>query len=200
MRNTTYALEGSAFIAGAAVQWLRDGLEIISTADETEELAQSVPNSGGTFFVPAFAGLGAPHWEPTARGVFWGITGGTNKRHLVRAVLEGVSMQIVDILDSMTQDAKQPLIELRVDGGMSRNNFMMQLQSDRSDCNCIIKLFRDIPPSTRSSIKGCFASCVMESKISTICIETPSKTARTRCLLLVPPVMPQKTPRAVGSQ
>ena len=134
--NTTYALEGSAFIAGAAVQWLRDGLEIIETANETEELAQSVPDSGGTYFVPAFAGLGTPHWEPTARGVFWGITGGTTKKHLVRAVLEGVSMQIVDILESMAQDAGQPLIELRVDGGMSRNNFMMQLQSNLLDVSC----------------------------------------------------------------
>ena len=133
---TTYALEGSAFIAGAAVQWLRDGLNIISTASEVEALAQEVDNNGGTYFVPAFAGLGAPHWEPTARGVFWGITGGTTKAHLARAVLEGVAMQIVDILDSMASDAEQPLTELRVDGGMSKNNFMMQLQSNLLDVAC----------------------------------------------------------------
>ena len=91
---------------------------------QVEALAQEVPDNGGTYFVPAFAGLGTPHWEPTARGVFWGITGGTTKAHLARAVLEGVAMQIVNILDSMASDAEQSLTELRVDGGMSKNNFL----------------------------------------------------------------------------
>jgi len=128
--KTTYALEGSAFIAGAAVQWLRDQLGIISTAAEIEELAASVTDSGGVSFVPALAGLGAPHWRPEARGLLCGITGGTGKGHIARAVLEGVAMQIVDILSAMSQDSGASLQELKLDGGMARNNLMMQFQAD----------------------------------------------------------------------
>ena len=114
--QTTYALEGSAFIAGAAVQWLRDGLGLIQSANEIEALASSVPDSGGVVFVPALAGLGAPHWRPDARLVS-GLTGGTTKAHLARAVLEGMALQISDILGAMSQDSGTPLTQLRVDGG-----------------------------------------------------------------------------------
>jgi glycerol kinase len=135
--KTTYALEGSAFIAGAAVQWLRDQLGIISTAADIETLAGSVNDSAGVSFVPALAGLGAPHWKPEARGLFCGITGGTTKAHIARAVLEGVAMQIVDILCAMTHDSGAPLQELKIDGGMARNNLMMQFQSDVLGVECI---------------------------------------------------------------
>ena len=128
--QTTFALEGSAFIAGAAVQWLRDGLGIISTAAEVEALAASVQNSGGVTFVPALAGLGAPHWRPEARGLLTGITGGTTKAHIARAVLEGVALQIGDILEAMSADADAPLRTLRVDGGAAKNDLLMQSQAD----------------------------------------------------------------------
>lgn len=132
-----YALEGSAFIAGAAVQWLRDNLQIISSSADVENLAQSVEDNGGVRFVPAFAGLGAPHWDPEARGLFHGITGGSHRGHLARAVLEGVAMQIVDILSAMNADSLSPLVQLRVDGGMARNNLLMQFQSDVLNVPCL---------------------------------------------------------------
>ena len=128
--QTTFAHEGSAFITGAAVQWLRDGLGVITTAAEIEALAASVPDSGGVVFVPALAGLGAPHWRPEARGLISGISGGTTKAHLARAVLEGVALQIGDILTAMSADAGQPLRALRVDGGAARNDLLMQAQAD----------------------------------------------------------------------
>jgi glycerol kinase len=134
---TTYALEGSAFIAGAAVQWLRDGLGIIDSAEEIESLAAEVPDSGGVVFVPALAGLGAPHWRPDARGLLRGITGGTTKAHLARAVLEGMALQICDILAAMSQDAGTPLTELKVDGGAARNNLLMQYQADVLGVSCV---------------------------------------------------------------
>ncbi|NVB84733.1 MAG: glycerol kinase GlpK [Kofleriaceae bacterium] len=125
-----YALEGSAFIAGAAVQWLRDGLGLITKASEIEELARSVPDSGGVIVVPAFAGLGAPHWRPEARASITGITRGTTKAHLARAVLEGIALQNVDILRAMERDAGRPLTTLKVDGGAAANDLLMQFQSD----------------------------------------------------------------------
>jgi glycerol kinase len=133
----TYALEGSAFVAGAAVQWLRDGMGIIDSALEIEELATSVDSSNGVSFVPALAGLGAPHWKPEARGLLSGITGGTTKAHVARAVLEGVALQNVDILDAMSADAQCALKVLKVDGGMSNNNFLMQFQSDVLGVDCV---------------------------------------------------------------
>ena len=135
--QTTYALEGSAFIAGAAVQWLRDGLGIIDSAAEIEALAASVPDAGGVVFVPALAGLGAPHWRPDARGLFSGITGGTTKAHIARAVLDGIALQVGDILTAMHQDADVPLKELRVDGGAARNNLLMQFQADILGVPCV---------------------------------------------------------------
>jgi len=125
-----YALEGSVFIAGAAVQWLRDGLGIIDAAAEVEELAASVPDSDGVYMVPAFAGLGAPHWDSYARGTIVGITRGTTRAHLARAALEGIAYQVADVLDAMRQDAGIPIKELRVDGGASANDLLMQFQAD----------------------------------------------------------------------
>ncbi|MGE3543744.1 MAG: glycerol kinase GlpK, partial [Kofleriaceae bacterium] len=125
-----YALEGSAFIAGAAVQWLRDGLQLFSSASEIEALARSVPDSGGVIVVPAFAGLGAPHWRPDARGMISGLTRGTNRGHIARATLEGIALQNVDILRAMERDAGRPLTTLKVDGGASANDLLMQFQSD----------------------------------------------------------------------
>jgi glycerol kinase len=128
--KTTYALEGSAFIAGAAVQWLRDGLGIIKSAKDIEGLARSVASSEGVVFVPALAGLGAPHWDPDARGTISGITRGTTSAHLARATLEGIAFEVRDLLDAMAKDAKKPLTRLRVDGGASENALLMQFQSD----------------------------------------------------------------------
>ena len=135
--KTVYALEGSAFIAGAAVQWLRDQLGIISTASEIEDLAKTVPDAGGVSFVPALTGLGAPHWNPTARGVLCGLTRGSGKGHIARATLEGVAMQIYDILQSMSQDAGASLQNLKLDGGMAKNNLMMQFQADILGVECV---------------------------------------------------------------
>lgn len=128
--KTEYALEGSIFIAGAVVQWLRDGLGIIQTSAEVEELANRVPDSGGVILVPAFAGLGAPHWDAYARGILVGITRGTNSSHIARASLDGIAFQVAEVLRAMEADSSIKLRELRVDGGASRNNLLMQIQSD----------------------------------------------------------------------
>ena len=128
--DTTYALEGSAFVAGAAVQWLRDGLGIIKTSAEVEALARKVDSSGGVVFVPALAGLGAPHWDQGARGTITGITRGTTAAHLARATLEGIAFQVEDLLEAMKVDAKRPIARLRVDGGAAANDLLMQFQAD----------------------------------------------------------------------
>ena len=128
--ETTYALEGSVFIAGAAVQWLRDGLGLIAKASDIEALAASVPDNGGVYFVPALSGLGAPYWDPHARGTIVGLTRGSTKAHLARAALEAMAYQTRDVLDAMQRDAGVPLAELKVDGGASANNLLMQFQSD----------------------------------------------------------------------
>ena len=125
-----YALEGSAFIAGAAVQWLRDGLGFFTSAKEVEALATSVADSGGVIVVPAFAGLGAPHWRPTARGAITGLTRGTTRAHIARATLEGIALQNVDILRAMERDSGRRLTALKVDGGAAANDLLMQFQSD----------------------------------------------------------------------
>ena len=125
-----YALEGSIFIAGAAVQWLRDQLGLIKTAPEIEELAKTVDDNGGVYFVPALSGLGAPHWDPYARGTVLGITRGSNKGHFARATLEGIAFQVRDVLKSMEADSGIEILELRVDGGAAANNLLMQFQSD----------------------------------------------------------------------
>jgi len=128
--QTVYALEGAVFIAGAAVQWLRDGLNVIGTAPEIEALAAAVPDSGGVVFVPALAGLGAPHWRASARGAILGLDRGTTKAHLARATLEGIALQIVDILRAMESDLQSSLKRMRVDGGAAANDLLMQLQAD----------------------------------------------------------------------
>jgi len=128
--SPAYALEGSVFVAGAAVQWLRDELGIIKDAAETEGLARSVPDSGGVVFVPAFVGLGAPHWDAEARGCLFGLTRGTNRAHLARATLESLALQTLDVIDAMQADTGQRIGQLLVDGGASANNFLMQLQAD----------------------------------------------------------------------
>lgn len=127
---TEYALEGSVFVAGAAVQWLRDGLGIIRTSAEVETLAASVPDSDGVVLVPAFAGLGAPHWDPYARGALLGLTRGSSAAHIARATLESIAFQSADLLIAMEADAGIQLRDLRVDGGATANNLLMQFQAD----------------------------------------------------------------------
>lgn len=128
--SVEYALEGSVFVAGAAIQWLRDNLGIIRSAGEVEMLAASVADSNGVYFVPAFTGLGAPHWDPYARGTICGLTRGSSAAHIARAALESIAFQTVDLVRAMEQDAGIRLPELRVDGGASVNNLLMQLQAD----------------------------------------------------------------------
>jgi len=125
-----YALEGSIFITGAAIQWLRDGLQIIDTSAESEALAATVPDTGGVYFVPAFVGLGAPHWDMYARGAILGLTRGTTRAHLARAALEAIAYQTREVLEAATSDAGIRLAELRVDGGATANDLLMQIQAD----------------------------------------------------------------------
>jgi glycerol kinase len=135
--KTQYALEGSVFIGGAIVQWLRDGLGIIRTSAEVEELAMAVPSSEGVYVVPAFAGLGAPYWEPHARGTIVGLTRGSTRSHIARATLDSIAYQTCDVLRAMEADAGIPIRELRVDGGATANNLLMQFQSDILDVRVI---------------------------------------------------------------
>ena len=126
----TYALEGSVFVAGAAIKWLRDGLKIIKTAEETEEISNSTKTNEGVYFVPAFSGLGAPYWDMKAKGIITGITQATTDKHIVRSTLESIAYQTYDVLNAMTADSKIQLKKLNVDGGMTVNNFLMQFQAD----------------------------------------------------------------------
>ncbi|WP_020471137.1 glycerol kinase GlpK [Zavarzinella formosa] len=128
--RTTYALEGSVFVAGAVIQWLRDGLKIIRTSEEVNTLATTVPDNGGVYLVPAFTGLGAPHWNPHARGSLFGVTRGTTGGHIARAALESIAFQSAELLEAMRADAGQPPTELRVDGGASKSDLLMQFQAD----------------------------------------------------------------------
>lgn len=146
--TVTYALEGASFIAGAAVQWLRDGLGIIQKSEEVEALASSVPDSGGVTFVPALAGLGAPHWNPEARGIITGLTRGATKAHIARATLEGIAWQQYDLLAAMQAESGIRLKELRVDGGATHNNLLMQIQSDFLQVNLVR------PKMTETTILG----------------------------------------------
>jgi glycerol kinase len=131
--KVAFALEGSAFVAGAAVQWLRDGLGVIKSAADIERLARSVPSSEGVTFVPALSGLGAPYWDPDARGLICGITRGSTAAHLARATLEGVALEVRDLLGAMADDLGQPLARMRVDGGAAANDLLMQFQADVAD-------------------------------------------------------------------
>ena len=132
--HTEYALEGSVFIGGAVVQWLRDGLGIIRNAAEVENLAAQVPDNGGVYLVPAFSGLGAPHWDPYARGLIIGLTRGSSRAHIARAALESVALQVADLIAAMQSDSGIKIKELRVDGGASRNDLLMQMQADILGC------------------------------------------------------------------
>ena len=133
----TYALEGSVFIGGAAVQWIRDGLNLVDDAKEIEKLASSVEDNGGVYFVPALTGIGAPYWDSYARGSIFGLTRGSTKGHLARATLEGIALQVYDIVKAMEADAKAKGTELRVDGGASSNNLLMQFQADVFNFNVV---------------------------------------------------------------
>jgi glycerol kinase len=128
--STSYMLEGSVFVAGAVVQWLRDGLGLFARSDDVEALARQVDDSGDVFLVPGFVGLGAPHWDPDARGAIVGLTRGTTKAHIARAALESIAFQSADVLTAMQRDAHRPLTELRVDGGAAKNDLLMQFQAD----------------------------------------------------------------------
>ena len=128
--HVEYALEGSVFIGGAVIQWLRDGLGIIRSSPEVESLAKKVADNGGVYFVPAFVGLGAPHWDPHARGAIIGLDRASSAAHIARAALEGIAFQVADVLDAMRADAAMELLELRVDGGAAKNDLLMQMQAD----------------------------------------------------------------------
>jgi glycerol kinase len=128
--EAAFAVEGSIFVAGAAVQWMRDRLRLISNAAESEAVARSVPDTGGVYLVPAFVGLGAPHWDAAARGTITGMTLGTTREHIVRAALESIAYQTRELIDCMQADTGERLEELRVDGGASSNDFLMQFQAD----------------------------------------------------------------------
>jgi glycerol kinase len=146
--EVAYALEGSVFIAGAAVQWLRDGLGVISSAREIEALARSVPSSDGVVFVPALSGLGAPHWDAGARGTITGITRGTTRAHLARATLEAIALQVDDVLSAMSEDLGRPLSRMRVDGGAAENDLLLELQASFSHLSV------DRPTELESTARG----------------------------------------------
>lgn len=135
--KVNYALEGSIYVGGSVVQWIRDGLDFIKNSSEIETLASSVPDSGGVYFVPALTGLAAPYWDPYARGVICGITRGTTRAHIARAALDGIAFQTYDIALAMAKDMNAPLTELKVDGGASRNNLLMQFQSNLLGINVV---------------------------------------------------------------
>ena len=143
-QKASYAIEGSVAIAGAAVQWLRDNLNLINTSDEIESIALEEKDNGGVYFVPAFSGLFSPHWDPTARGVLVGLTRYSNKKHIARAVLESVAYQSYELLNSMEKDIDQNFTEVKVDGGMVVNNLLMQFQADIFDKNVISKELQEI--------------------------------------------------------
>ena len=130
-----YALEGSVFVAGAAIQWLRDGIKIIENATESEQMAKEVSDNGGVYVVPSFVGMGAPYWDADVKGAMFGITRGTTKAHLVRATLESLAYQTYDVLKAMESDTGYDVKLLKVDGGASRNNFLMQWQADILQAN-----------------------------------------------------------------
>ncbi|MEQ1485212.1 glycerol kinase GlpK [Methyloglobulus sp.] len=135
--EVTYALEGSVFMGGAVLQWLRDSLMVFKQASDSEILASSVNDNGGVYFVPALTGLGAPHWDANARGTIFGITRGTTHAHLVRAALESIAFQVDELLQTMTLDCNEPITQLRIDGGAANNNLMVQFQADLSNINII---------------------------------------------------------------
>lgn len=135
--KVTYALEGSVFVGGAVIQWLRDEMKLIERASDTEAIANSVKDTAGVYLVPAFTGLGAPYWDMYSRGTIIGLTRGTGRAHIIRAALESIAYQSADLVNAMTVDSGREPIELRVDGGASANNFLLQFQSDILGCNVV---------------------------------------------------------------
>jgi glycerol kinase len=178
-RSTAYALEGSAFIAGALVQWLRDGLGLIAKAADIEPLARSVPDSGGVTIVPALTGLGAPHWRADARGLITGLTRGTTKAHIARAALEAIALQNVDLMTAMQADAELSINHLRVDGGAAANDLLMQIEADLLE----VQIFR--PEMVESTALG--AAKLAALGIGLPPVEKGSETARMR---MFTPTMP----------
>jgi glycerol kinase len=166
--ETVYALEGSAFVAGSAVQWLRDQLGIIRHASEVEALARKVPSSEGVVFVPALTGLGAPYWDPNARGLICGLTRGTSAAHIARATLEGIAFQIADLARAMADDAQRPLKRLRVDGGASQNELLMQFQSD----------LLDVPIDRPSNVETTALGAAYLAGLATRVFENPAAVVR----------------------
>jgi glycerol kinase len=168
--DVVFALEGSAFIAGAAVQWLRDGLGLIGSASEIEALARSVPSSDGVTFVPALAGLGAPYWDPDARGLVCGLTRGTKAAHLARAALEGIALEVADLLGAMSDDLGKPLARMRVDGGAAANDLLIQYQADVADV--VIERPHELESTARGAAMlagvgaGLFASAAESARMS----------------------------------
>ena len=170
--TTAYALEGSAFVAGALVQWLRDGLGIIASAPEIEPLARSVPDSGGVTIVPALTGLGAPHWRSEARGLIAGVTRGTTRAHIARAALEAIALQNVDLVTAMQADAGLPINNLRVDGGAAANDLLMQIQADLLG----VQIFR--PEMVESTALGAAKLAALGAGLPPV--DTGRETARIR--------------------
>jgi glycerol kinase len=170
-----YALEGSVFMGGAIIQWLRDGLGLISSAAEVELLARSVPDSGGVVLVPAFTGLGAPHWDPRARGLLIGLTRGTTKAHIARAALEAVALQVADVLAAMQHDNGAQLSSLNVDGGAAGNSLLMQIQADL--LGCPLQLPRDLETTARgaAALAGIGAG-IWPSLTSLVGLSRPART------------------------
>lgn len=169
--RVSYALEGSCFVAGAAVQWLRDGLGIIKAASEVEVLARTVPSSEGVVFVPALSGLGAPHWDPEARGTISGLTRGSHAGHIARATLQAIALQVYDLLEVMKEDLSiSTLAHLRVDGGAARNNLLMQMQSDY--CRLVVQRPSELESTARGAVMlagigaGIFSSAEQASTMS----------------------------------
>ncbi len=152
--KVTYALEGSIFVAGAVVQWLRDGLGLIKTSADIESLASTVTDNGGVYLVPAFAGLGAPHWDPFARGAILGITRGTTAGHLARAALESIAFQTVEVLEAMEADARISIKELRVDGGASADDLLMQFQADLAGLPLVRPVIRETTAQGAAYLAG----------------------------------------------
>jgi len=181
-----YALEGSIFVTGAAVQWLRDGLKLIRTAADIEPLAASVPDSGGVVVVPAFTGLGTPHWDAYARGAILGITRGTTAAHIARATLESIALQTVDVLDAMQRDSGIALQELRVDGGASTNDLLMQIQADLAGIPVVRTRLAETTALGAASLAGLAAGFYtdLDAQWQSDRVFTPRMAASTRASLL----------------
>ena len=180
----TYALEGSVFIGGAVVQWLRDEMHLIASAAESEKVALSVPDTGGVFLVPAFTGLGAPYWDMYARGTIVGLTRGTGRAHIVRAALESIALQTRDVLEAMARDSGLKPSALRVDGGASANNFLMQFQADVADLGVVRPKVTETTALGAAMLAGRAVGLWKDADLSSIwqsdCAFTPSMPAAVR--------------------